>query len=127
MPASRLVATAVAVAVLVAMSVVAWAGASDPEEPRPVAAQPTAVTGSSLFRTKGCAGCHESGIGPPLTALPGVAAGRVTGMSAEAYVRQSIRDPGAYTVPGYQVAMPSIPLSDAELESLVSFLLAQSR
>lgn len=122
MPGSRarLVATGVAVVVLVAMSVVAWAG--DSQDPRPAAA------GSSLFLTKGCVGCHDTGVGPGLASIHEVAAGRVPALSADEYVRESILDPGAYTVPGYTSgAMPALPLDDEEVDALVAFLLDQGR
>lgn len=51
---------------------------------------------------------------------------RREGMTAEAYVRQSIIDPGAYVLPGYSdVEMPPLSLDRAQIEGLVAFLLAQ--
>lgn len=81
-----------------------------------------ALDGRSLFLAKGCAGCHQRGdlgqlqIGPNLTGL----GERAT----EEYVRQSIRDPQAFLVEGYQsIDMPTLRLTDAELDVLVEFLL----
>jgi len=99
-----------------------------------VAPAPAATSdrGALLFATKGCIGCHTHAsfpnarmqVGPNLTGLPDRAATRVADLDARAYVRQSLRDPGAYRVPGYQVAMPDLHLSDAEIEALTAFLLS---
>jgi cytochrome c oxidase subunit 2 len=91
------------------------------------------LSGALLFQGKGCSGCHTvagvaefASIGPDLTRLDEAAGDRVTGMSATAYVTQSILQPEAFTVDGYGVGvMPTFELSDAELEALVRFLLRQ--
>lgn len=91
------------------------------------------VSGALLFQTKGCTGCHSvagvaesSSIGPNLTRLEDVAGDRIRGMSATAYVTQSIRQPPAFTVEGFGVGvMPTFDLSDAEVEALVDFLLSE--
>ena len=91
------------------------------------------VSGALLFQAKGCTGCHSvagvaesASIGPNLTHLSDVAGNRVTGMSATAYVTQSIRQPQAFTVDGFGVGvMPTFELSDAEVEALVGFLLSE--
>jgi mono/diheme cytochrome c family protein len=83
---------------------------------------------------KGCASCHT---GPGSTArvdvAPGVAdvgewAGdRKPGLSAAEYVRESIVDPQAFISPEFThtgpVAMPSLNLTDAEIDALVAYLL----
>jgi len=81
-----------------------------------------ALDGETLFQAKGCAGCHQRGelgqlqIGPNLTGL----GERAT----EVYVRQSIRDPQAFLVKGYEgIDMPTLSLTEAELDVLVDFLL----
>ena len=84
-----------------------------------------------LFQAKGCSGCHTivgvaefASIGPDLTQLSEGAGERIAGMSATAYVTQSIRQPEAFTVQGFPAdMMPTFELSDAEVESLVAFLL----
>jgi hypothetical protein len=46
-------------------------------------------------------------------------------MSVEEYLRESILDPGAYLVPGYQDSMPrglGRDLSPTDLEALVAYL-----
>ena len=91
----------------------------------------TSARGRLLFATKGCVGCHTHAslpnarmqVGPDLTRLADRAATRVPGLDARAYVRQSIREPGAYRVPGYGAVMPDLGLSDTDIDSLVAFLL----
>jgi len=91
----------------------------------------TSPSGALLFQAKGCSGCHTvagvaefASIGPDLTRLNEAAGDRVTGLSATAYVTQSIRQPQAFTVDGFGVGvMPAFELSDAEVEALVGFLL----
>jgi cytochrome c551/c552 len=91
--------------------------------------------GRLLFATKGCVGCHVHAslpnsrmqVGPNLTDLAARAAERVPGLDARAYVRQSLREPGAYRVSGYSAAMPDLHLSDADIDSLTAFLLSSAR
>jgi len=99
--------------------------------PEPVATDPIA-RGRQVYRTLGCATCHEASIsnlfrpvGPPLDRVGRVCAERVPGMSAEYYLRQSIADPGAYLVPGYPDSMPrglANDLSPQDLAALVAYL-----
>jgi cytochrome c551/c552 len=93
----------------------------------------TAERGALLFATKGCIGCHTHSafpsarmqVGPELTGLPLRAATRVAGLDARAYVRQSLREPGAYSAASSSTAvMPDLRLSDEEVEALSAFLLA---
>lgn len=100
------------------------------------AASPTSLSalarrGLTLVQVKGCVGCHTirglstMSVGPDLGALPTVAGARMPGVSAEAYVRESIREPRAFVVPGYaDLAMPQLGLTDAEIDAVVAFLLA---
>jgi cytochrome c oxidase subunit 2 len=91
------------------------------------------LDGRTLFQRKGCIGCHSvaaaglqspMGFAPELSALAQAAPARRPGLTAEAYVRESIRSPQAYIVPGItDVQMPKLPISDAELDALVTFLL----
>ena len=109
-------------------------GAASPTTTGDTTAQPVSVSsnrGALLFATKGCIACHTPAafpsarmqVGPDLTALPQRAGTRVAGLDARAYVRQSLRDPRAYVVPGYTALMPDLHLSDADIESLSAFLL----
>ena len=95
-----------------------------------------AIDPVSVFTAMGCSGCHaiagvSSGpIGPPLDGIAIRAASRVSGLSAEEYIRESITEPGAFVVkdcPSGDCApvMPSLrsAMTDAEFESLVAYLL----
>ncbi len=66
--------------------------------------------GAQLFNTAGCVGCHsqkkgERLVGPSFYNLWDIAATRVPGMSAREYLYQSIVDPNAYIVEGYQAGL----------------------
>jgi cytochrome c oxidase subunit 2 len=63
-------------------------------------------------------------VGPNLTGLADRAGTRAPGLDARAYVRESIREPGAVRVPDYTAVMPDLGLSDDEIDSLTAFLLA---
>jgi hypothetical protein len=132
-PGRRQVALlAVAVAVLAAATALAW-GRGGGERSAP-AAGGAGLDGAALFRTKGCAVCHLAegaedgyGIGPDLRGLPRTAGGRAPGLDAEAYVRQSILEPGAFPPvddPDAVGGMPTLPVTPAELDALVAYLLA---
>jgi mono/diheme cytochrome c family protein len=91
-----------------------------------------AKTGDQIFTAAGCAGCHTFGpakstgtIGPDLNELKTEAAKMEKGKSAEAYIRESLEDPGAFVVEGYPNAMPAFKgkLTDAQIKALVDFLL----
>jgi cytochrome c2 len=86
--------------------------------------------GRSLFSAKGCVACHTKEqqaivqVGPALTGLRDRAAERRPGMDAAAYVRESMRTPGAFIVPGYgSAAMPDLGLRDDEIDAIVAYLL----
>jgi mono/diheme cytochrome c family protein len=99
--------------------------------PEPLATEPDA-RGRQLYRSMGCANCHEPNLfgqrlGPPLDHIGTVGAIRRPGVPAEEYIRQSILDPGAYLVPGYQDSMPrdlGRDLSPTDLDALVAYLLS---
>ncbi len=123
--------------------------------PSPVPPQPTTVsppeTGGSAGETDlvalgeeiftgagGCIACHtvegiSAGlVGPDLTHIGTDAATRKPGVSAEAYIRESIREPDAFVAEGVARAIPGLmtsaitaSLSDDEVAALVEFLLAQ--
>jgi len=116
-----------------AAGVITLAGARTEETATAVAP----AAGADLFRAKGCVGCHDGpdgagsaiSAGPDLRLLPLVAERRVAGLDDAAYVRQSIREPQAFVVTGYEPGehplMPALPLSAAEIEVLVHWLLPQ--
>ncbi len=116
---------------LAAVTVVAWSsgdGNPSPSGPAMVA------SGTELFRSKGCAVCHDGpdsessfDVGPDLTELALVAPSREPGLSTEDYVRRSITSPDDLIVPGFNAdgmsSMPTLPLSAAEVEALVEYVL----
>jgi mono/diheme cytochrome c family protein len=84
--------------------------------------------GSQLYAAKGCNACHSLDgsklVGPTFKGLYGrleqTSAGEVT--ADVAYLTESIVQPNAKVVTGYPPAMPAIPLSAIEVESLVLFI-----
>ncbi len=93
-----------------------------------------ALDGASLFRIKGCTSCHDgpdgaslTDTGPSLADAPAWAGERVDGLSAEAYLEQSMRNPSSFISPRAMsgVSMPLLQLSDDEIDALVDFLLAR--
>ena len=111
----------------VALSLVAvflLACAAEPPATEPVA------RGRQVYQALRCSSCHEPNlfgqrVGSPLDHIGTIAATRRPGMSAEDYVRESVLDPGAYVVPGYQDSMPrglGRDLSPTDLDALVAYL-----
>lgn len=91
--------------------------------------------GAKVFTTKTCTTCHKitglegavGVLGPALDGIGSRAATRVQGMSAEAYLRQSIEEPGAHLVEGFQNVMtPNLKdsMSDKEYQDLLAYLLS---
>jgi cytochrome c2 len=93
-----------------------------------------ADAGKEVFAKYGCGACHHvtslpvarGNIGPALDGLAQRAAQRVPEMSAAAYIRQSIVEPGAYVVKGYLKLMPNLRagMHDQEFSDLVAWLQA---
>ena len=111
-------------------------------EPKPGAGAPPATAdqlalGKAVFTGKGtCFACHTiEGVstigttGPNLSHVGTHGAEHRAGMSSEAYIRESIENPGAFVSPGFppNVMPPTIrsTLTDQEFEAVVAFLLAQ--
>jgi mono/diheme cytochrome c family protein len=120
-----------AVVCTVAALLASTCGSQSPTTEQARTADPVA-RGESLYETVGCTNCHEPNSvgqrrGPPLDHVGTVAATRRVGMSAEEYIRQSILDPTAYEVPGFE-GSPSRSfdraLSATDLEALVAYLLS---
>ncbi|MFN8531584.1 MAG: c-type cytochrome [Anaerolineae bacterium] len=78
-----------------------------------------------------CSTCHslEPGavvVGPSLSGVASRAGSRISGLSAEAYLRQSILTPGAYVVSGFPDAMArnlGDVLDSDQLNQIIAFLL----
>lgn len=91
-----------------------------------------AKRGAELYNTKGCVACHsldgKSGVGPTFKGVFGREEHFEDGTEThvdEAYVRESIQNPNAKIVKGFQPVMPVIPLTDGELSDLVEYLKTQ--
>lgn len=83
--------------------------------------------GEALFASNGCSACHSTGsnavVGPGLAGIGDRAGSRVAGLDADAYISQSVREPGAFIVDGFTNSMSSFAgLSDAEVTNLIAYL-----
>jgi mono/diheme cytochrome c family protein len=93
--------------------------------------------GSELFAAPvlgnrpGCITCHslEPGVnlvGPSIAGIGSVAGTRVEGLDAARYLRQSIVEPNAHLVEGYEDdVMPEdyvLTLTDSQIEALVEYM-----
>jgi mono/diheme cytochrome c family protein len=127
---------AIGAVVLAVITIATW----DRGDGEAVADGPTTVAalpgdGAQLFRAKGCATCHDGPDGhagfdefPSLADAPSWAGDRREGLSAEQYIAQSIREPGAFVSPawvggGPVTAMPLLRLDEAEIAAIVDYLL----
>lgn len=90
-----------------------------------------AQAGEQLFRTRGCAQCHsvdgKAGTGPTFKALFGHQVpldGGKTVVADEDYVRESILEPQAAIVAGFQPVMPTFKgrLKDQEITAIIEYL-----
>lgn len=134
---TRRAVVAAVVAVLAAGGAIVGSGrASAPDVAGPAAGDP--LDGAALFRTKGCASCHPGpdttpavSIGPDLSDATSWADDRRPGMSAEDYVTESVRAPGAFISPAFRPyggptgAMPVLDVSDDELDALIAYLVGE--
>jgi cytochrome c2 len=94
----------------------------------------SADEGKRIALTYGCAACHATEdaavakLGPPWKGLYGrertVATGTVRVTADEAYIRESILNPAAKVVSGYEPGMPSFAgvLTDAQIDSLILYI-----
>lgn len=127
----------------VAASPTAAATATATSSPAPTAT-PRPIDGrepAEIILNAGCGSCHKIGsigeahkVGPDLSNIGTVAAERVAGVPAVAYIRQSILEPNAYIAPHCPngPCLPNIMpqdyaqrLSPEQIETLVAFLLQQ--
>lgn len=93
-----------------------------------------AALGEEVFESPeaGCLSCHAIGReglrAPDLAGIGAVAAERVPDQSAEDYLRQSIVDPCAHIMEGYDCIMPQTlqqTLGQAKVTALIAFLQSQ--
>jgi mono/diheme cytochrome c family protein len=97
-----------------------------------VAPEQLVKVGEAIFKGKGaCEVCHRIGQkgtrAPDLAGVGARAATRKPGMSAKAYLTESLLEPGAYLVEGYPPIMPKVDrppigLSRSEVWAMVAFL-----
>lgn len=89
-------------------------------------------TAAAIRGGAGCRVCHslregDDGVGPSLAGVATRAAGRIAGVSAEAYLRQSILDPDGFVVEGYRPGQMrsdiAEELTNDELADLIAYLL----
>jgi cytochrome c2/glucose/arabinose dehydrogenase len=106
--------------------------------PRAIASSASATVsaeeGRRIAQMYGCAACHaaeDTGVaklGPPWKGLYGrertFATGTVRITADEAYIRESILNPAAKVVSGYEAGMPSFAgvLTDAQIDSLILYI-----
>jgi nitric oxide reductase subunit C len=91
---------------------------------------PLVVAGQGVYAAR-CAACHALSpdtviVGPSLAGIASRAGERVEGLDPEAYLRQSIAQPDAFIVAGFQNAMPqdlAKQLTSDELDAVVAYLL----
>ncbi|MFN8373901.1 MAG: cytochrome c [Anaerolineae bacterium] len=87
------------------------------------------ANGEALLTSYGCVVCHRSptNIAPSYVGLAERAADRQPPLTAAQYVYESIMQPTAYVVEGYQPAMPpNYPdrLSQQEIGDIIAYLLS---
>jgi cytochrome c oxidase subunit 2 len=96
-------------------------------------AEPPKPDSARLAREKGCLVCHSldgtRGVGPTFKGLYNSRVAikqngkRLTVTADDAYLRESISQPGAKIVEGFQPVMPTFPeLKNEEIEALVEFI-----
>jgi mono/diheme cytochrome c family protein len=86
--------------------------------------------GRSLSNSSGCGGCHgragEGGVGPAFVGLYGSEVELEDGTTViadEAYLEESIRDPGAERVAGSNAVMPDNDrLDDEEIAAIITYI-----
>jgi cytochrome c oxidase subunit 2 len=85
--------------------------------------------GQVLVSTNGCVACHSVNgavvIGPTWQGLFGSTVALEGGSSAiadEAYLTESIKDPKAKVVKGFQPTMPIYPFTDEEIANIVAYI-----
>ncbi|MBA3868268.1 MAG: PQQ-dependent sugar dehydrogenase [Anaerolineae bacterium] len=106
---------------------------STPEATDNLVAQGEAIFHNGTNGAPPCITCHVldkgiTGVGPSLLGINDVAASRVAGLSAEAYVRQSILHPNDFIVPGYIAGVMyqgfANQLQSSDVDALVAYVLS---
>jgi len=91
-----------------------------------------AARGAELAKSRGCVGCHTIDgsplVGPTWKGLFGHRVAVLTDgtkrevTADEAYIKRSIKEPGADVVEGFAPIMPDLGLSDDEIEAVVAYI-----
>ena len=88
-----------------------------------------AATGAALFQQKGCVTCHaqQGGLGPVLAGIVGEPRPLQNGtevIADDAYLRESILNPQAKLVSGFQPVMPTFQgqLNEEEILQLLQYI-----
>lgn len=100
--------------------------------PTPAPTAPATAQALQLFQQLQCGVCHTiegvstGQLAPELSHIGSVAADRQPGVPARDYIQQSLLDPAAFMVEGFNPIMPSIEgrLSPEQLQALVDYLLS---
>jgi cytochrome c oxidase subunit II len=132
MPTFKTILSADDIAAIVAyLKSLAKDGEEREEARREGAAPPSAARGGEIAERYGCLGCHSTDgsakVGPTFKGLFGrevpLADGR-TVTADEAYLRESVYDPGAKIVKGFPPAMPGFrgTLSEEDLAAIVAYI-----
>lgn len=101
-------------------------------EAKATAAKTPAARGKALLQSKGCLGCHTTDgtrkVGPTYKGLFGsritvITNGKERTITADdEYIERSISHPQADIVKGYPPVMPTIPLTDEEMEDIIAYM-----
>jgi cytochrome c oxidase subunit II len=85
--------------------------------------------GKTLFSSKGCVACHSldgsRGAGPTFKGLYGrkekMSDGKIITVDDD-YIVESIKDPAAKVVNGFQPVMPKLPVTDEEIKQIITYI-----
>ena len=92
---------------------------------------PPAEAGAQVFRTRGCLQCHsvegKANVGPAMNAVFGSTVPTREGarlVADENYIRESILDPAASVVAGFEPVMPTYKgrIKDQEISAIIAYL-----
>ena len=119
---------------VLALILAACGGDSAPsgsEEGAPVADSDAGEKVFNEVAAPACSTCHSlepdaTLVGPSLATVGSVAASRVSGVSAESYLRKSITDPDSHVVegfaPGIMTGTDGSQLTEQQIDDLVAFM-----
>jgi cytochrome c oxidase subunit II len=115
-------------AVLAASAVACGGGGNDAGLSSTKPASP-ATRGEAIAESEGCVSCHSADgtelVGPTWKGLWGSTVTLTDGrqvLADQSYVERSVRNPQADVVRGYAAVMPTLGLTQAELDDLVAYI-----